>query len=249
MASELPYFRFTVSEWQNGNISLESFELQGLFISICGFYWLQDCSITLALLQKKYGNSINENIQELIKLGILKHENRHDKIEIVFLNKQYDLLSEKRKLRQSAGSKGGNAKAMLYQKPSYKDKDKDNNKDKIIKDVAKKDLPLSDYQLCVDFWLKEFHPDWEFKGIHGKALKSIIKQLNKIIKDNATIPDSFKHVCLNLPEWYKNKDLQIIDSKFNEIITEIKNKANGTSTYKSTNGKPISKYSPNNFNT
>ena len=45
---------------------------------------------------------------------------------------QYDLLSEKRKLRQDAGSKGGNAKAMLKQKGSYKDKDKDkdNNKDK-----------------------------------------------------------------------------------------------------------------------
>jgi hypothetical protein len=83
------------------------------------------------MLQKRFSNATNE-INELIKLGILKHENRHDKIEIVFLNNQYDLLSEKRKLRQSAGSKGGNAKAMLKQKGSYKDKDKDkdNNKDK-----------------------------------------------------------------------------------------------------------------------
>lgn len=43
----------------------------------------------------------------------------------MFLDRQFDLLSEKRKARQAAGSKGGNAKAMLKQKPSYKDKDKD----------------------------------------------------------------------------------------------------------------------------
>jgi hypothetical protein len=129
MAKELPYFRFTVQDWQNGKISLESFELQGLFISICGYYWINDCSLTLAMLQKKFSNATTL-IKQLIDLGIIKHENRHDKVEIEFLNTQYDLLSEKRKVRQIAGSKGGKAKAMLKQKPSYKDKDKDNNKDK-----------------------------------------------------------------------------------------------------------------------
>lgn len=131
MAKELPYFRFTVQDWQNGKISLESFELQGLFISICGYYWINDCVLTLAMLQKKYSNATTL-LKQLIELGIIKHENRHDKIQIEFLNTQYDLLSEKRKLRQLAGSKGGNAKAMLKQKRSYKDKDNnnDNNKDK-----------------------------------------------------------------------------------------------------------------------
>ena len=128
MSKELPYFRFTVQDWQNGKISLETYELQGLFISICGYYWINDCSITLAMLQKKFRDA-KKLIDELIKLDIIKHQNRHDKIEIEFLNIQYDLLSEKRKLRQIAGSKGGNAKAMLKQKGSYKDKDKDKDKD------------------------------------------------------------------------------------------------------------------------
>lgn len=227
MASELPYFRFTVQEWQNGNISLERFELQGLFISICGFYWLQDCSITLALLQKKFNTNM---IQELIDLGIIKHENRHDKIEIVFLNKQYDLLSEKRKLRQSAGSKGGNAKAKLKQKGSYKDKDNNKDNDKIKTD-AKKHLEF--YQPCLDFWLKEFHPDWTFGGQQGKALKSILKKIEKLRKnENDSIVELFKLICLKLPDWYKDKDLQIIDSKFNEIIEQIKTANNGKSTSK-----------------
>jgi hypothetical protein len=131
MAKELPYFRFTVQDWQNGKISLESYELQGLFISVCGYYWINDCNLTLAMLQKKFSNA-TILLKQLIELDIIKHENRHDKVQIEFLNTQYDLLSEKRKTRQIAGSKGGKAKAMLKQKPSYKDKDnnKDNNKDK-----------------------------------------------------------------------------------------------------------------------
>ena len=144
MAKELPYFRFTVQDWQNGKISLESFELQGLFISISGYYWINDCSLTLTMLHKKFSNAKNL-IKELIDLQIIKHEIKHDKIEIEFLNIQYDLLSENRKARQSAGSKGGKAKAMLKQKPSYKDKDKDNNKDK-DKDKDK-DISINDIKL------------------------------------------------------------------------------------------------------
>lgn len=139
MANELPYFRFTVQSWQNGKISLESFELKGLFIDICGYYWIQDCDITLAMLQKKFSNA--KGIIELVNLGIIKHENRHDKVEIEFLNLQYDLLSEKRKLRQQAGSKGGNAKAMLKQKGSYKDKD--NNKDKDKDNIEQRKLKFA----------------------------------------------------------------------------------------------------------
>ena len=129
MASELPYFRFTVQEWQNGKISLENYEVKGLFIDLCGYYWIQDCNITLALLQKKFRNDIII-LDELIKNNIIKHEKKTDLIQIEFLNKQFDLLSEKRKLRQIAGSMGGKAKAMLQQNPSYKDKDKDKDKDK-----------------------------------------------------------------------------------------------------------------------
>lgn len=133
MAKELPYFRFTVQEWQNGDISIESYELKGLFIDVCGFYWVKDCNISLAMLEKRFNNA-KDLLEQLISLGILKvDENKN--IDINFLNEQYDVLSEKRKKRQLAGRKGGlskssNAKAKQEQISSYKDnnKDKDNNK-------------------------------------------------------------------------------------------------------------------------
>ena len=129
MAKELPYFRFTAHEWLNDDISLESYEVKGLFVDVCAYYWSQDCDTTLAKLQKRFSNA-TLLLQTLIDSDIIKHESRHDKIKIEFLMRQYDLLSEKRKLRQDAGSKGGNAKAMLKQKSSYKDKDNNKDKDK-----------------------------------------------------------------------------------------------------------------------
>lgn len=134
MAKELPYFRFTPQEWQNGDISLERFELRGLFIDICCYYWINNCSIAREKLEKRYINDLGL-LNELICLDILQWDEKSDFIQINFLNEQFDVLSEQRKRRQKAGSKGGkqkssNAKAELKQNSSYKDKDKDNYKEK-----------------------------------------------------------------------------------------------------------------------
>lgn len=161
MAKELPYFRFTASEWLNDDISIESYAHKGAFIDFCAYYWSQDCDVTLEKLKKKFSNATSL-LKDLISIGIIKHESKHDKIKIDFLMTQYDLLSEKRKLRQSAGSKGGNAKAMLKQKGSYKDKDKDNNKDKIearklifkneLKVYLNNPYPLETIKAFSDYW-------------------------------------------------------------------------------------------------
>jgi hypothetical protein len=134
MSKELPYFRFTAFEWLNGDISLENYQVKGVFSDVCAYYWFKDCSITKAMLEKRFSNALTE-IKTLFESGILKFKNGDDYLEISFLNEQFDQLSELRKARQNAGSKGGKqkrskAKAKLKQKCSYKDKDKDNNKDK-----------------------------------------------------------------------------------------------------------------------
>ena len=129
MSKELPYFRFTAFEWLNDDISLEDYQTKGVFIDVCAYYWFKDCSITKAMLEKRF-STVMPVIELLFESGIIKFRNGDDFIEISFLNKQFDELSELRKQRQSAGSKGGKqraskAKAKLKQNPSYKDKDKD----------------------------------------------------------------------------------------------------------------------------
>lgn len=148
MANNLPYFRFFVQEWQNSKVSVENYKMQGLYINICAYYWVNDCDLTLLTLQKKFKNC-KVLINEMIKNGLIKHEKKHNKIQIDFLNLQYDLLSEKRKIRQAAGSRGGNAKAMLKQKGSYKTYNKDNNNDKIRERESQVSLPVEIIQNLV----------------------------------------------------------------------------------------------------
>jgi hypothetical protein len=141
MSKELPYFRFTPQEWQNGDISLCDYDLKGLFIDICSFYWIRDCSITLAMLQQKFSNA-TAKLEKLLELGVLRLDEKNEYININFLNDQLDVLSSLRMKRQSAGSLGGrqkssNATILLQQNCSYKDKDKDKYKDNINKQVYK----------------------------------------------------------------------------------------------------------------
>mgnify|MGYP000049168086 FL=1 len=39
MNKELPWFKFTPSKWDNGNIQLCSFEQKGVFVEVCSMYW------------------------------------------------------------------------------------------------------------------------------------------------------------------------------------------------------------------
>ncbi len=148
MANELPYFRFFVQEFQNSKISIESYQVQGIYLNICSYYWVNDCNLTLSILLKKFKNC-KSVINLLLKNEIIKHEKRHDKIEIEFLKKQYIILNEKRKVRQAAGLQGSIAKAMLKQTNSYKTKTKDNIKDNIRERESVVALPIENIQNLV----------------------------------------------------------------------------------------------------
>ena len=130
---ELPYFRFTSQEWQNGMITLESMEDQGVFINACSYYWLSNCSITIAVLKQRL-KGYEKSIDTLIEKEII-YDNGGN-ITIGFLDEQWGDLKEYREKKQIAGRKGGlkkssNAKAQLKHNSSYKDKDKDKDKDNL----------------------------------------------------------------------------------------------------------------------
>lgn len=72
MARDLPYFKFYVSEWNDGSITLEDFHTQGLFINICSFYWSRECVVTKEQLYKKFKG--DDAIDDLFSLGIITCE-------------------------------------------------------------------------------------------------------------------------------------------------------------------------------
>jgi len=104
----LPYFQFHTGEWQNGDITLESYELQGLFINVCSFYWSKECSIAQALLKKRFRDDL-DLIAELIDLGIFSIS-EDDQVCINFLDIQFFELQSRHEKRVRAGRKGGKAK-------------------------------------------------------------------------------------------------------------------------------------------
>lgn len=104
MAKEIPYFKFYISDWSNGDITLESFELQGVFINVCAYYWSKDCSLSLDNVKKKFRN-VSSSIDELIKCSCIK--NIGGNISISFLNEQMDSKEVQKAINRNNGSKGG----------------------------------------------------------------------------------------------------------------------------------------------
>lgn len=131
---ELPYFRFTVQEWQNGDISIMSDSCRGVFIDICAFYWAQNCNVTEKMLSKKFKTK-SKLIQKLVESDSIKCQNGFVSIsfldeQILELNKNSMLFSEWGKLGQKAKKEKARLKPPLSQGLNYKDKDKENDKDK-----------------------------------------------------------------------------------------------------------------------
>ena len=104
MAKDLPYFKFFVSEWSDGDITLEDMETQGLFINLCSYYWSQECNVTLAKAKKRFKHN-TKLIDTLLESDIISVDG--DDVCIRFLNEQQEERLEQSKVR----SKGGKASA------------------------------------------------------------------------------------------------------------------------------------------
>ena len=96
------------------------------------------------------------------------------------------------------------------------------------------------FKSCREFWLEQVHPGWTFGPVQGSHLYAIIAKLRQSLKSHKQeiisdqdVVDLFKHLCIKLSEFFKQKDLQVINSKYNEIIEDIKSSKNGHSQQKS----------------
>ena len=123
MSKELPFFKFNATEWITGNISYESFELQGAFISVCAEYWNRNNQMTIEEAKLRLRNS--EMVDLLISKSYLK--TKKNNLVISFLDLEKQEISAKRLKLSESGRKGGlsKAKATLKQGSSNIDKDKE----------------------------------------------------------------------------------------------------------------------------
>jgi hypothetical protein len=141
MAKEAPWFRFTVLEWQNGEISNLSDSLKGLFIDICAYYWAKNCNITLDSLLTKFktkSKSIDKLIQnQIISIQNANETNQNVIVSISFLDKQLsELQQNKTKFSEwgKLGQKAKKLKAPLKSDLSYKIREEEKRKEDIRED-------------------------------------------------------------------------------------------------------------------
>ncbi len=102
MAKDLPYFKFFCSEWNDGDIALEDFKSQGLFINICSYYWSNECSLSILKLKKRFRHS-NSDIDYLISEGLIKVVDEY--VSISFLDEQKQEREDTSKKNSEAGKK------------------------------------------------------------------------------------------------------------------------------------------------
>jgi len=119
MAKELPYFKFFVSEWTDGDITLEDMEAQGLFINICAYYWSNECNLKFSKAKKKFRNVNSECFKMLLESEVIKVDNE-DKLTINFLDEQRDERAKNALKNKANGAKGGRPKnpVKTQEKPS-----------------------------------------------------------------------------------------------------------------------------------
>lgn len=109
MAKDLPYFKFDVSEWINGLITLEEDSAQGLFINICAHYWFKSGKLKLSEIKRRLSKSKPGDFEALISCGVLKVKD--DDIIITFMDDQLRERETQSTVNSANGRLGGRPKS------------------------------------------------------------------------------------------------------------------------------------------
>tara|TARA_R110000782_G_scaffold3399_1_gene12501 strand:- start:2313 stop:3065 length:753 start_codon:yes stop_codon:yes gene_type:complete len=239
MAKDLPYFKFFCSEWNDGDITLESYESQGLFVNICSYYWSNNCEVTLAKLKKKFKQ--DDLIDSLISEGIFKVEG--DDVVISFLieqlgerdtlssqnsvnaKKRWDKIREDKRLKCESNATASKpqcesgTESMQYREEKRREEEIREEK-KIEESKKAKAFDL--------FWSK--YPKKVAKDkCKIKFIKLSKDDINKIIKtidgfitykpfDTYTHPNPMTY--LNQSRWNDEKEVKVIERTKQEIYEE-----------------------------
>lgn len=94
------------------------------------------------------------------------------------------------------------------------------------KKVVKKQVQTISGML--DIWKIHFEDDFFHSPAEAAALLNLQKKLIFSLKaaerpfDDETVKETFKALLQHLPTWYRDKGLMILNSKYNDIIKQIR---------------------------
>lgn len=138
MAKELPFFKFEPAEWMAGRISLEPYDVQGAYISICSLYWQKLSEITERDARLRIGAEL---LTKLIDKEFIIIDGEF--ISIKWLDEQLEERQAVSAKRSLAGAKGGKAKAKQVLASAKQNLAEENRiEDKIIEEKSINTPPL-----------------------------------------------------------------------------------------------------------
>ena len=110
MAKDLPYFKFFCSEWNDGDIALEDYEVQGLFINLCSYYWSNECNLSFKKAEKKFKDAGEDLWQTLLDSNIIKDVD--NELVITFLDEQREDRTKTSREKRKAGLASAEARRL-----------------------------------------------------------------------------------------------------------------------------------------
>ncbi|WP_298845472.1 hypothetical protein [uncultured Clostridium sp.] len=106
----------------------------------------------------------------------------------------------------------------------------------------------SAHHRIISKFFEEMHPEFIFSPVHAKSVSLLRKNIEATFKKNSRVADDksvgdFGILLLeNLPSYYLDKDLAVINSKFNEIMLQIKSGQNGQQKFTTKRESTAAKY-------
>lgn len=178
MAKELPYFKFYTGEWLNGDITIETFEAQGLFINLCACYWSKQGDFTKSKALKRF-RGFEEVFKDLETEGFIT-VNKNDKITIKFLDEQMKERTVASKSASINGSKGGRPKKETTVEPILKPS-------KTIEAVKDNSARLEQFDKFFEVYNKNVGKDnclKKFLNLSNKDVEKILETIEDYVLAN-----------------------------------------------------------------
>lgn len=211
MSKELPYFKFYCSEWDNGNISLEPYDVQGLFINICTFYWSRECNVSLKLLNKKFRGD-SDLIEQLFKIEVIKKKNEN--LSIKFLDEQLRERKKIAKRNKINGLKGGRPKTQSVKSGLAKHNPNITN----IEEKRREEKKERNIKEILDY----------LNNKTGKQYK-VAKGLQSRFDEGYTVEDAKKVIDNKVSHWLNDPEMKkylrpetLFSTKFDSYLNEEK---------------------------
>ena len=130
----LRWFKFDTKLWTAGRISMEDYDVQGVFLACCILYWDREGEVQMKHLRRKV--NADEQIDLLMSIGLL--HDREGMVYIKWIDEEIESANARRnRSRKGAAARWNNAKEMLKHKTSNAKGDA-KTKEKKTKDVFRR---------------------------------------------------------------------------------------------------------------